>query len=462
VNFSFTEANAWQYTFFAPQDVSGLVESMGGRAAFTKKLDQLFSESSQTTGREQADITGLIGQYAHGNEPSHHMAYLYNYVGEQWKTAARVRDILDRFYQPTPEGLIGNEDCGQMSAWYVMSAAGFYPVTPGSPIYAIGTPLFPEVRFNLENGKTFVVKASSVSAKNIYIQSAHLNGKRYTKSFLTHQDLMIGGELVFVMGAKPNQNWGVGKGNEPASRIEAPSILPVPVISAKGPTFKDELTVDLLNNPAGPVAIHYTVDNSEPTQESPRFMTPVTINQTTTIKARAFAYGRSSLVATAKFHRVPHDWSLQLLSRYSSQYTGGGDFALIDGIRGTTNWSGGGWQGYQGRDLVAVVDLGSVQSLSKFGAGFLQDVGSWIWMPKRVEFEVSVDGKNFSPAVTVANDTPDGRTSGAGVVIKDFIGAATAECRYVRVRAVNYGKIPEWHPGSGGAAWIFVDEIFVE
>ena len=207
------------------------------------------------------------------------------------------------------------------------------------------------------------------------------------------------------------------------------------------------------------VEIHYTTDNSEPTRESPSFTTPFTINQTTTIKARSFAFGNESLVATAKFFRIPHDWSLQLLSRYSSQYTGGGDFALIDGIRGTTNWSGGAWQGYQGRDFVGIIDLGSVQTVSKFGAGFLQDVGSWIWMPRRVEYEVSVDGKTFNPVTTVSNDVPDNRT---GVVIKEFVGSGTAQARYVRVRAVNYGPIPDWHPGIGGQSWIFVDEIYVE
>ena len=184
-----------------------------------RKLDQLFTADSKTTGREQADITGLIGQYAHGNEPSHHMAYLYNYANQPWKTQLRVRQILDEFYKPEPDGLIGNEDCGQMSAWYVFSAAGFYPVTPGSTIYAIGTPLFPEVRFNLENQKTFVIKAQGVSKTNLYIESANLNGQPYHKSYLTHDDLIAGGELVFKMSAEPNLKWGTGESDAPISKI---------------------------------------------------------------------------------------------------------------------------------------------------------------------------------------------------------------------------------------------------
>jgi predicted alpha-1,2-mannosidase len=394
VTFAFTEANSWQYTFFAPHDISGLIQLMGGREQFARKLDELFSTDSRTTGREQADITGLIGQYAHGNEPSHHMAYLYDYVGQPWKTQSRIASIMDQFYKPEPDGLIGNEDCGQMSAWYVLSAAGFYPVTPGSTVYAIGSPLFPEVRFNLENGKSFVVRTVNSSDRNVYIQSATLNGKVYNKSFLLHQDLMAGGELVFVMGSQPNVKWGVGSGNEPVSRIAGPEIVPVPVIKAAGQTFRGRMQIDVASIDDKPAKLHYTIDGSEPTAISPRFTTPFFIEADTTVKALAIAAdGRRSLVATANYHRIPHDWKITLESRYSSQYTGGGDFALIDGIRGTTNWSGGGWQGYQGKDFIAVLDLGTVQDVSRVGAGFLQDMGSWIWMPRRVEFEMSTDGR---------------------------------------------------------------------
>src|SRR5690606_29193457 len=169
VTFNYTEGNAWVYTFFVPQDVSGLMTLMGGRENFAAKLDELYTTKDKLTGRVQPDITGLIGQYAHGNEPSHHIAYLFDYAHEPWKTQKYVRQILDEFYKPTPDGLIGNEDCGQMSAWYILSASGFYPVTPGSNIYAIGTPLFLTVKYHLENGRTFTIRAGNVSAKNYYI-----------------------------------------------------------------------------------------------------------------------------------------------------------------------------------------------------------------------------------------------------------------------------------------------------
>jgi hypothetical protein len=211
---------------------------------------------------------------------------------------------------------------------------------------------------------------------------------------------------------------------------------------------------------------YYTTDGSEPGPDSPVFDKPFFIGRSTTIKALSIdSGGRRSLVATASYLKIPHNWTISLFSKYSSQYNGGGDLALIDGIRGTANWSGGAWQGYQGQDLVAVVDLGKIQNISKLGAGFLQDVGSWIWMPRGVDFEISLDGRNFVPATTIANDVSDGSdpSVAAGVVIKDFVKRIPSQkARYVRIRAHNYGKIPVWHPGKGGDAWIFADEIIVE
>jgi hypothetical protein len=446
VTFAFTEANAWQYTFFAPHDISGLMQLLGGRDSFARKLDQLFAADSRTTGREQVDITGLIGQYAHGNEPSHHMAYLYDYAGQPWKTQSRVRQIMDEFYKPAPDGLIGNEDCGQMSAWYVFSAAGFYPVSPGSTTYAIGSPLFPEVRFNLENGKSFVVKAHGVSERNVYIQSATLNGKPYAKSYLEHSDLTSGGDLVFEMGAQPNLQWGRGLGRQPESSMDGSGFVPVPVIKTASKTFRKTLEVALQSLQSG-ATVYYTTDGSEPSAKSTRFLKPFAIDSDTTIKAIAVdRHGNRSFVVTGNYHRIPHDWKITLLSKYSSQYPGGGDSALIDGIRGTTNWSGGAWQGYWEQDLVAVVDLGTVQPVSRVGAGFLQDVGSWIWLPRRVEFEISTDGKTFTP---VASLTPP---ETADTIAEVTTSIAPQNARFVRLRATNSGK----------NTWIFADEIRIE
>ncbi len=215
----FCEGNAWQYTWLVPHDVEGLIELFGSEEAFVTKLDSLFTIPSTQVEGASADITGLIGQYAHGNEPSHHTTYLYASVGQQWKTAEKVREICTTMYTDQPDGLCGNEDCGQMSAWYVFSSLGFYPVNPANGAYVFGSPLFDKAEIQLPEGKTFKVVAENNSKENIYIQSATLNGQPYKKTFITHKDILNGGELVFVMGKEPNQEFGKAMENRPKSVI---------------------------------------------------------------------------------------------------------------------------------------------------------------------------------------------------------------------------------------------------
>ena len=213
----FTEGTGWQYTFFVPQHPEGLIALMGGDDAFVTKLDSLFSVEGDMGAEASSDISGLIGQYAHGNEPSHHVAYLYPYAGQQWKTAEKVRYIDREFYTDSPDGIIGNEDCGQMSAWYIMSAMGFYQVNPSNGVFVFGSPLFPSLTLRLENGRSFTVTAEGNSDTNIYIQSATLNGQPYEKSYITYDDIMAGGELHFVMGDKPNKSFGAAPESRPVS-----------------------------------------------------------------------------------------------------------------------------------------------------------------------------------------------------------------------------------------------------
>lgn len=210
VNTDYTEGNAWQHSWFVLHEPQGLIELHGGAGPFTKKLEQLFNESSEITGdHTSADISGLIGQYAHGNEPSHHIAYLFNKAGKPWRTQYWVREILKTQYSTKPDGLSGNEDAGQMSAWYVFSSMGLYPFNPASAEYEIGSPIFEKSTINLENGKNFKIVAKNVSEENIYIQSATLNGENFNKTSISHKELLAGGELVFEMGSAPNKNWGV-------------------------------------------------------------------------------------------------------------------------------------------------------------------------------------------------------------------------------------------------------------
>lgn len=207
----YTEGNSWQWSWSVMHDVPGLVEVMGGRDVFINKLDKMWVTEGEMN-PDKLDVTGLIGQYAQGNEPSHHIAYLYDYVGEPWKTQKWVREIISTMYSDKPDGLSGNEDCGQMSAWYIFNAMGFYPVNPASGIYMIGSPLFPKVSMNMvRDGKkaTFTVESENSSAENIYIQSATLNGKPLDRTWITYREIAAGGTLKFVMGPKPNTSWGV-------------------------------------------------------------------------------------------------------------------------------------------------------------------------------------------------------------------------------------------------------------
>jgi len=204
----YVEGNAWQWSWYVPHDVEGLIELMGGRDAFAKKLDSLFTITSEVLGEEKsADITGLIGQYAHGNEPSHHIAYLFNEIEQPWRTQEVVSEILDQFYTDQPDGLCGNEDCGQMSAWYILNSMGIYPICPGDVRYSIGRPSFDKVEIEVADGKVFSVRAENRSVSNPYVQEALLNGVKLTEPYITHADIERGSTLTFVMGPEKVVFW---------------------------------------------------------------------------------------------------------------------------------------------------------------------------------------------------------------------------------------------------------------
>lgn len=216
---NYTEGNAWQYLWLVPQDPEGLIELLGGEETFIRRLDSLFVIPSELNEGASPDISGLIGQYAQGNEPSHHTVYLYAYAGQQWKTAEKIRYILDHHYTDQPDGIIGNEDCGQMSAWYIFSSLGFYPVNPSNSAYVFGSPIHEEAVLNLPNGATFTVRTLKAGKDNPYIQSVKLNGQPYEKSFITHGDIVKGGVLEFEMGPQPNLDFGMSADSRPRSIV---------------------------------------------------------------------------------------------------------------------------------------------------------------------------------------------------------------------------------------------------
>lgn len=216
----YVEGNAWQYTWLVPHDVEGLISLFGSDEAFVEHLDALFAADSSLNEGASIDISGMIGQYAHGNEPSHHTIYLYAYAGRQWRTAELVRQVCENFYTTSPDGLIGNEDCGQMSAWYIFSALGFYPVHPTAGVYVFGSPLVESATIHTVSGRDFRIRTVNNSRENIYIQSVTLDGRPYDRSYVTHDDLLRGGELVFTMGPHPNEAFGAAAECRPKTAYE--------------------------------------------------------------------------------------------------------------------------------------------------------------------------------------------------------------------------------------------------
>ena len=284
----YTEATPWHYRFFVPHDVNGLIQLFGSREAFIREMDRLFTLESDEMQLDVSDVTGLMGQYAHGNEPSHHMAYLYNYVGQPWKTQELTRRLLHEMYAPTPEGIIGNEDCGQMSAWYVFSSLGFYPVCPGSNEFALTAPQFPKAVVRLANGRALTVTADN-PRRSVYIASVTLDGKPIDRNYITYDELMQGGELHFALRPRPDYERGTDDAAAPHSLTRG-EVVSIPYTTQNVSLFTEPLAVALATTTSG-AEIRYTLDGSEPTETSALYAAPVPVDRSLTLKAKGFKPG---------------------------------------------------------------------------------------------------------------------------------------------------------------------------
>lgn len=460
VSFHYTEANAWQYLFSVQHDVHGLVSLLGGTERFTMKLDSLFEQPSFTTGKVLPDITGLIGQYAHGNEPSHHVAYLYNYAGKPWKTQEKVSYICQTFYSDQPDGLCGNEDCGQMSAWYLFSAMGFYPVTPGSDQYVLGSPQLEQLTLKMEDGHEFQMLAHGLDDAHIYVDRVMLNGEEWPLQYIRHADILRGGKLEFFMTDKPNTHRGTDPATWPGKPVDGGTFIPVPFAVSGKQSFEERTEVQLACVDTLAEIRYQSVSHASPgTSYFRTYEKPIVVNSSSKLRFFSQRDTLESPVNEAYFYELSTNRKVIEISRYSEQYRAGGDQALVNGMRGARNFATGRWQGFEGADLVAVIDLGFNQTVNRLALSCLQDQGGWIFMPMEVIYETSTDGIQFEEAARIQNDL---EASAEGTYMKEFTASIWKTARYIRVSAINRGVCPDWHPGSGGKAWIFADELIIE
>ena len=581
VNNHFTEANAWQYSMYVPHDIMGMMDKLGGVKATENHLDSLFSADSRTTGRDQADISGLIGQYAHGNEPSHHMAYLYNYCGKPEKAQAIVDRVCKTFYKDSPDGLIGNEDCGQMSAWYVMSAMGIYAVCPGSNVYTTGVPQFYEVEIQREGKSPFYITRGSLNteektAEPMMFQdgmrpwAAHqmelpkeselpalpsindmkgtfaqrnraleemkqqrlLEIRNMRKVFkaaeltVSHQQLMQGDGIVFGQVADADRDNLLLK---TPKQTMVTGFVSVPVLEGSR-TFRDSLRirVSVPKGTNGVLVIRVTnmemqasgvdaggkatVGAKKKKQKSKKGALEINSipgmlifgeNREEIItldadgeKPYEFLIGYDAVVsaqlvdvkvygglpgsnpgnvvgksdwATAVYNRKENNYKVSLGEGVvpHPQYSAGGLGALVDEIQGSIEWRAGGWMGFYDQDFSAVIDMGSVKSVSEVSARFLQDSRAWILCPRHFSVMTSTDGVKYTPwaqEVALKDDWQNNETRIDQVTIAHTDGKAVVKpikARYVKVVADKYGKLPEGHLGYpyNGSGYIFMDEI---
>ncbi|MBO7629731.1 MAG: GH92 family glycosyl hydrolase, partial [Bacteroidales bacterium] len=526
VNNFYTEANCWQYTTYVPHDFNTYIKMMGGPADMERFLDKLFNSSSEMSGRQQVDITGVIGQYAHGNEPSHHAAYLYNFVGKPDKTQSLVRKILTELYTSKPDGLCGNEDCGQMSAWYVFSSLGFYPVCPGNNQYVIGYPLFDKATVQLENGKALTITKNNDKP---YIQSVTLNGTPLERSYITYEEIAGGGTLSFTMGDTPSETWGRKYNQRPETMVEPKmNIVPVPVFSTDKVSFRDMTRVALgipkVESDLSKKDAARRKDDAKKIEVGKTDMKKADVGKAEIGKAELgkAELGKAETKVAAKQARE----NIQAISAEGSEFT---IFYTTDGSNPSpktgTRYTGPimvdkdmtikavavdikGRMGqvaeahyvrYTRDKDITYITKPDPQYFAGGNEGLVDNqrgkvnyrIGGWqgfttdceLVIDLREEKKITAVGAGcleeqrawiFFPQgmeVLVSTDGKDYKSFGKMKVneartetanIQDLEVKGKANARYVKIIIKNYGKMPEWHLSAGEQAWLFVDEVWVK
>ena len=448
VNFNYTEANGWQYTFFAPHDISGQIKYAGSGDGYSILLDNQFTTDLGTSGREQADITGLIGQYAHGNEPSHHVAYLFSYAGKQWRTVELVDSIINTLYTAKPDGLCGNEDCGQMSAWYVLSSLGFYTVAPGtgSKQLVYGSPQFKKITVTPNGGNTTTI---SKIGDGKYVSS--VNGKK--RAWTTYEDVVSGGHYTFKMSDFRSNLFGFSKKDRPKEMVDDSKFVPVPSITAPQ-SFQGESYVLIESiDPAVSIFYHNGDNNWK------LYRNILKVDESTEFFVKSRRAGIDSDIVHHALIEIDHDWEVEYTHPYSHQYQAAGMNTLIDGLKGGTEFRTGDWQGFYDAPFEATVDLKEISEVKSMSLGCIQDIKPWIWLPESIDFSYSADGQTFHHLLNVGHDVAQDDYEKQ---VHRFEAIGGIQARYIRVKANPRGLIPDWHLGAGHDRWTFVDELEIE
>lgn len=459
VNFNYTEANAWQYLFGAHHDIEGMMECFNRdeksinfpktkypKHAIEIKLDSLFGAKNVTTGREQPDITGLIGQYAHGNEPSHHIAYLYNYCNRNDKTQRRVKQIIKNFYTDKPDGLCGNEDCGQMSAWYVFSALGFYPVNPVLSTFQSGFPQFNQAILNIPGKKKINIERVQY-VKNYLVSNLTINDSEIQNEF----SLTGGDKIKFYFDSKKYLQL------IPKEISEKETYVPLPYLRHSEQVFDDSTWLDIIS--FSKEGIEYSTDSNF--KKRYLYKKPVVIKSPITYYFRntpTSNWASNSMIQKAVFTKKPVGFYHYIETPYDAQYSAGGSKALFDGLSGSLDFRDGRWQGYWGKDVIIQLKIINPEKIQGLKIRCLQDQNSWIILPSVIKVFVSNDGYNYN-MIELLSHSKDKNTDKS--IDHTFITEKIQGYKFIELKIINSGALPSWHLSSGSNSWIFIDEIRV-
>jgi len=459
INKHYTEGNAWQYTWSVQHDVQGLINQFGGKEKMENHLDELFTTQVELSGRAQPDVTGLIGQYAHGNEPSHHIPYLYNELGKPWKTQSKVRQIMNTMYSNDPiTGLSGNEDCGQMSAWYVLNAMGLYDLCPGSGYFHIGSPIVDAVTINLENGKKWILTAKNNTKDNVYIKNASSFGRPMTQRWLYYDEIYQGNKLEYEMSNQPTTNTLDQSDVSPmrSSKLKN-QVVAMPYIANGEPVFQDKISVELACSEED-AKIFWKEDTLSKTAFK-LYSSPIQLNQTSTISLYAqIPNGSKSRVENASFHEVDKNFQITVAPEPNTQYAGGGKFALVDGQLGGADYQNLSWAGWEGTDVEITIDFGAAKEFREISLGTLNAPGPWIFAPNNVEIQHSLDGQKYTDLSVISEKSKQNEQKNTRIKI-NYTSKKTERARYIKLKVNASKTIPEWHQYKGYKSWLFLDEI---